>query len=40
MTAKDYAKLEKALKAAQKDVPALKTVDDLVKRWIDGELAE
>ncbi len=40
VTAKQYAKLEQALKAAQKDVPVLKTVDDLVKHWIEGELAE
>jgi hypothetical protein len=40
VTAKQYAKLVKGLKAAQKDVPSLKTVGELVQFWIATELAD
>jgi hypothetical protein len=40
VTAEQYARLEKALKAAQKDGEDLKTVDDLVQFWVEAELEE
>ena len=39
VTAAKYKRLEKGLQAAQKDVPALTTVNDLVQFWIDAELS-